>query len=414
MRLRLLLLLLVPGVALADPPEFKPYRDPHRGDMSAADAEQGAAKLTAAIRARDARGIQRLLAKTVHFDGAWFADTACRKRFGRREVLKTTGAQAALAKCLAGVKLQASTRKSASDDGAVLTMDPGIEIELAFEGTRVRWLSFVGQQQEDKIVPTLTAQAFEALRTAGSTANLDAKLKKLDPTVARFESATVWLRVCLDETGAITSKRVIESNPAMIDDVPIVFTAATVDWKFKPFSPGGIATPACSLSLLTYPASKTPDVETLPNPASPAKVIVHKVDDDDLDGVEGGEEGGVAGGTIGGGPPPPPPPPPPAPPANVPPSLLEGSRIAGSKIILPDEPTKRAIKQSGKDKVVGVWKLCIDTNGGVLSISMLKSTGFAGYDKTITTGMRIWKYRPYRVNGKSQPVCTAVTFIYSK
>jgi hypothetical protein len=408
--MRLLLLLLVPGVAFADPPEFKPYRDPRRGDTTAADAEQGAAKLTAAIRARDARGIQRLLAKTVHFDGAWFADTACRKRFGRREVLKTTGAHAALAKCLAGVKLQASTRKSASDDGAVLTMDPGIEIELAFEGTRVRWLAFVGQQQADKLVPTLTAQAFEALRTAGSTTNLDTKLKKLDPTVARFESATAWLRVCLDETGAITSKQVIESNPAMVDEVPVSFTAAIVDWKFKPFSPGGIATPACSLSLLTYPAAKAPDVETLPNPASPARVIVHKVDDDDLDGVEGGEEGGVVGGTIGA----PPPPPPPPPPVNVPPTLLEGQRTAGNKVILPDEATKRAIKQSGKDKVVGVWKLCIDTNGSVLSITMLKSTGFAGYDKTITSEMRTWKYRPYLVNRKAQPVCTAATFIYSK
>jgi hypothetical protein len=401
--MRLLLLLLVPGIALADPPEFKPLRE-RRADTTVMDAEQGAAKLTAAIRARDARAIQRQLAKTMHFGGAWFADTACRKRFGRREVLKTTGAQAALAKCLAGVKLQVSTRKSASEDGAVLTIDPGIEVELRFDGTRVRWLSFAGQLASDVVLPTLTAQAFEALRTAGTT-NLDAVLKKkLDATVARSDTASVWLRVCLDGAGAVTSATVREIDPEL-EVVRESFAAAVADWKFKPFTPGGIATPACSMSLLTYPASKAPDVETLPG--SPAGRIVVRDPDDDLDG----EEGGVVGGTIGA--PPPPPPPPPAPPQNVPPSLLEGSRIAGSRDILPDEPTKRAIKQSGKDRVIGAFKLCIDTNGGVLSIAQLKSTGFPGYDKTIVSGMRTWKYRPYTVNGKIAPVCTAITFIYS-
>jgi hypothetical protein len=28
--------------------------------------------------------------------------------------------------------------------------------------------------------------------------------------------------------------------------------------------------------------------------------------------------------------------------------------------------------------------------------------------------MRNWRYKPYLVNGKAVPVCTAVTFIYSQ
>jgi protein TonB len=138
----------------------------------------------------------------------------------------------------------------------------------------------------------------------------------------------------------------------------------------------------------------------------------------DVNGVEGGEEGGVEGGVVGGvqgsPPPPPPPPPPPAPPQNVPPTMLEGQRIAGNKMIVPNDVTKTEIQRSGKDKVVGSFKLCITVDGNVSSINMLKGTGFGAYDAKIQGEMRQWRYRPYMVNGKAVPVCTAVTFIYSQ
>ncbi len=140
-------------------------------------------------------------------------------------------------------------------------------------------------------------------------------------------------------------------------------------------------------------------------------------------GEEGGEEGGVEGGVVGGDvngvmgapPPPPPPPPPPAPPQNVPPTLLEGSRIAGEKQIVPDDVTKTEIQRSGKDKIIGSFKLCINAGGAVTSVKMLKGTGFPAYDNKIQSKMNSeWKYKPYAVNGRAVPVCTAVTFIYSQ
>jgi protein TonB len=140
-------------------------------------------------------------------------------------------------------------------------------------------------------------------------------------------------------------------------------------------------------------------------------------------GEEGGEEGGVEGGVLGGDingvmgapPPPPPPPPPPAAPQNVPPTLLEGSRIAGEKQIVPDDVTKTEIQRSGKDKLIGSFKLCINSGGSVTSVKMLKSSGFPAYDSKIQRKMSTeWKYRPYAVNGRAVPVCTAVTFIYSQ
>jgi hypothetical protein len=36
------------------------------------------------------------------------------------------------------------------------------------------------------------------------------------------------------------------------------------------------------------------------------------------------------------------------------------------------------------------------------------------YDAKIMREMRRWAYRPYTVNGKAVPVCTAATFIYAQ
>ncbi len=165
-------------------------------------------------------------------------------------------------------------------------------------------------------------------------------------------------------------------------------------------------------------------VKDIVQPVKIEKQQVQKVEESgDPNGVEGGVEGGVAGGVVGGDlngvmgapPPPPPPPPPPAPPQNVPPTLLEGSRIAGEKNISPDDVTKTEIQRSGKDRIIGSFKLCLTTGGAISNVSMLKSTGFPAYDAKIQGKMRNeWRYKPYMVNGKAVPVCTAVTFIYSQ
>ncbi|HEY5928150.1 MAG TPA: energy transducer TonB [Kofleriaceae bacterium] len=134
---------------------------------------------------------------------------------------------------------------------------------------------------------------------------------------------------------------------------------------------------------------------------------------DDTDEL-GGEVGGLLDGTM------PPPPPPPRPsdavltPQNVPTRLLEGIRIAGDKIIVPDDATKVAITQSGKAKVVASLKLCIDATGVVTHVTVLKSSGFPDYDAKLKREMQLWKYKPYLVNRRPVPVCTAVTFIYSQ
>ncbi len=96
----------------------------------------------------------------------------------------------------------------------------------------------------------------------------------------------------------------------------------------------------------------------------------------------------------------------------VPPTVIEGRRISGTAAIAPDDVTKTLIMEARKTKLVGSYKLCLSAQGEVVDVAILKPTGFWAYDAKIVREMRTWRYRPYEVNGKPAPVCTAVTFIY--
>jgi hypothetical protein len=99
----------------------------------------------------------------------------------------------------------------------------------------------------------------------------------------------------------------------------------------------------------------------------------------------------------------------------VPPNALEASRISGDKLIEPDDVTKTEIQRAGRDHLSGTFKLCLSSAGTIESVAILKPTGFAAYDRKIeSTIASTWRYRPFLVDNKPTPVCTAVTFKYSQ
>ena len=103
------------------------------------------------------------------------------------------------------------------------------------------------------------------------------------------------------------------------------------------------------------------------------------------------------------------------PPQNVAPATLEALRISGNKLIEPDSTTKTAIQASGRNRVIGSFKMCLTAEGAVDTVSPLKSTGFPAYDQTIMGRIGAeWRYRPFMLDGRAVPVCTAVTFIFSQ
>lgn len=354
------------------------------------DAAQGISELTAAMRAHDARAIAKLMRAPVTNSGVWFPDAACTRRFGKPGTVLVKELEP-FARCLAQLHPVVSTRASGQRDGAVLTYAPGIELHVAFYGLLIRSIGFEAQTSADAGVPTLTVQAFEALRTAGTTL-LDDRLENLRAVLPASGSVFAWMKVCLDEHGEVTNAWTVKSSSTPIGEA---FRVAIADWKFRPFTLEKTALPVCSLSLLTYPAAKAPAVEVLPAFDQPR---IYEIDDVVADDMWTDELQLV----------------PPAPPSaqTVPPSVLETLRVAGSKLIPATLEQRRVMRAASRTKVVASFKLCVDVRGKVSSVTMLKSSGFPGYDGSLMLGMRQWAYRPYRVRGTATPVCTAETFIY--
>jgi serine/threonine protein kinase len=99
----------------------------------------------------------------------------------------------------------------------------------------------------------------------------------------------------------------------------------------------------------------------------------------------------------------------------VAPSALDAYRLAGDKLIIPDAVTMTAIGRAGIETVVSTYKICVTSDGAIHTVTQIRSTGFPAYDEKIRSTIRNdWRYRPYLVNGKATPVCTALRFVYSQ
>jgi TonB family protein len=349
------------------------------------DAGELADRLEDAIRHHDTAAVQALLADSVSFNGLWFPDAACAKRFAGQSVVdgKTTRE---LARCFAQLAPIATTRKSSLTSGAILTFAPGFELELMFRNEKLVYAASLWPRDEDRGAPTLTTQAFEALRKTGTT-QLDAALAK------HFESkrASAWIKVCLDKQGAITAKYLASGQPTTVAGE--AFVHAIADWTFKPFTHRKAPIAVCSLTLLTYPAANAPAAETLP---APTVTVATDRGSPIYDELESPYD--FTGIQLSGQPPP-----------TISAKMLETHRLRGSKQILPDA-TMQAEFEKARHSLVGTSvKLCVDTNGTVFSVSLLKSSGFTSYDRKITREVKRWTFKPF-----STAVCSVASFVWRK
>jgi hypothetical protein len=90
--------------------------------------------------------------------------------------------------------------------------------------------------------------------------------------------------------------------------------------------------------------------------------------------------------------------------------VLRGNRIRGHDKIAPPEQVLVAMVHAGETELEAVIKLCINAKGRVRDLSFVKSSGYAEYDDRFVSEMQGWVYRPYTLDGKALPVCTAVHF----
>jgi TonB family protein len=105
--------------------------------------------------------------------------------------------------------------------------------------------------------------------------------------------------------------------------------------------------------------------------------------------------------------------PPPAPaPRNIPEHLLKGKRTAGNEQIRPPESVRLDMVRAGTRRLTASIKMCLDAQGRVESLDILKSTGHDAYDREFLREMRGWRYQPYRIGNNAAAVCTPITFVY--
>ena len=331
--------------------------------------------------AGDAATLEGMMRDEVVVGKLWFEDARCAQF--------SSGAFhadqfAALARCLAGLKLRPSAREDALGDVTVMSYGPGFEVEARVVTTRghaqLAWIGFASQHAGSPSLPTLDAATFEGLRASGErvpvleAATVRAVEEGFD---GKDEVALVWLKVCIDSSGVVTTVDAYEPTSYAASDA---FTAAVRAWTFRPFLLAGHAVPACSMVRMAYPADKAPSVEVLPLPPPPSR-------------------------------------------AKRPPlsmsqrkfhDLVEGKRISGEKLIVPDDDTKWEIRRLRLHRIEGRYRVCVDDTGHVESVLPMFATGFPAYDRDILAAIQRWVYAPYMIDGQPVPVCTAVTFIYSQ
>ena len=102
------------------------------------------------------------------------------------------------------------------------------------------------------------------------------------------------------------------------------------------------------------------------------------------------------------------------PPVAVAADLVEGHRISGQRVIIPDNETRKAIHAMHVARTSPAFKLCLDTTGTPTTIELLRSSCFPRYDADLASKMSEWRYSPYLKDGVAVAVCTAITFIYNQ
>ena len=91
---------------------------------------------------------------------------------------------------------------------------------------------------------------------------------------------------------------------------------------------------------------------------------------------------------------------------------LESLRVAGDKNILPSDFVKVEISRSGRQQLMVPVMMCLDRDGRVIQVKVLKSSGFLAYDADLINAIAMWRYRPFLIDGRASPVCSVVQFIY--
>jgi hypothetical protein len=308
-----------------------------------------AAKLATLTARADVDGIAAMLEGDVGYGGLWFSDSECSRILPRPGTIHASGTRA-FAECLATLKLSAGSRKSPMLDVAVMTYEPGIEIEIVLGGTRskptIRWIGFLAPHDGEP-QPTIAPEVLERNRVEGT---LDIAIE-----------GVVWVKVCTDVEGGVTSHRPLVAHSV---SAQLAVLREVTRWRFRPFMLADASTPICSVVRIGKPSAAS---ALLPYPPPP--------DYDD--------------GTI-----------------IVSPTTLV--RRTGERLIVPDNLS--AVRDAGLSRIEATLQYCVTSAGRVDRVWILQPSPFAAWNRKLAVEVAKWTFDPIVVDGKPMRGCTYVTF----
>jgi TPR repeat protein len=332
-----------------------------------------------AITRQDAPAFAKRLLSRVQVTGLWFADRECARQFSGDFPL-TADRQPAFLRCLATLDAHLDPPGKAADT-AVLAYEPGLAIHLGIRRGVVEQIWTGAPQIDDADAAPIDADLLASHLVSGT---FDVRPEPAAGAAGRLPPVLlVDLNVCVDPSGRVDRTWIGRSSIPSNEGYARTVQAAVAAWQFTPFVARGKPVRVCAI----VPFSDPPEIAQRQRGR--------------LSAMRPPSHAGI-GGT----------------PLNVPPTSLDALRIAGDKVIAPDDATKTAISvKAGPQlvRLIGSFKLCLSSSGRIQSVTSLKTTGVPAYDQKLIRTMRSnWRYRPFMVNGVAAPVCTAVTFIYSQ
>ena len=72
------------------------------------------------------------------------------------------------------------------------------------------------------------------------------------------------------------------------------------------------------------------------------------------------------------------------------------------------------MERDEKRSATAVVKVCVSEAGAVSSSTIIKPSGYPAFDARVASSVRTWRYKPYAVDGKTVPVCSAVAVTFTR
>lgn len=316
-------------------------------------------QLIAAFNQGDVRTVESLVTFPLRAERVRFSSSACR-RFWGMSVLVRAGDLRAFVDCLASENVRAWT--SNGDSSVDALFGPGLALGIGFN-TEDKVIALTSSSPPGSKPLRIERAMFAARIDNFSRAIAPSKETKEKLDARGVTSLEAELSLCVDPDGATVPVATVSGSEWKSYEQDVAEVAR--GWKIEPFQVAGKPVLACATYLVGYPIA--PFAQPIQVSSDPASVRTRP---------------------------------------------LQPRWIRGSTSIRPDEATRTKVAATASHKTSGTFRLCLDERGHAREVTLLESTGYDAYDRTLQSEIAKWVYEPYVVSGTATPICVDVVYLY--